>query len=251
VALKVTAATIILGAILTRALEAYATLTQEDRAAFAKLTQRSVREVAARRDLIREGDRPQHIYLLLEGWASRYKTLPDGRRQTVAFFLPGDMFDTEVLPLREMDHSVGAITPLTVSEIERAAFDTLMAERPRLAQALWRQNLAAVAVQREWTLNVGQRTAFERIAHILCELFLRLRAAGRTTGDSCDFPLTQVDLAEATGLTAVHVNRTLQELRKVGLIELQQRVLTIPDLGGLKEAGLFNDNYLHLAPAAD
>jgi CRP-like cAMP-binding protein len=102
------------------------------------------------------------------------------------------------------------------------------------------------AIQREWTLNLGQRTAYERIAHLFVELFLRLEVVGLTNGGSCEFPLTQNDIADATGLTAVHVNRTLQDLRRDGLVELQSRVLTIPDMKALKNAALFNENYLHL-----
>jgi CRP-like cAMP-binding protein len=122
----------------------------------------------------------------------------------------------------------------------------MMFDHPRITQALFWDELVTVAIQREWTLNVGQRTAYERIAHLLCELYLRLRTVGLTDGTSCHFPLTQVDLADATGLTAVHVNRTLQELRRDGLIELQSKTLTIPDLNALRQVALFNDNYLHL-----
>lgn len=102
------------------------------------------------------------------------------------------------------------------------------------------------SVQREWTLNVGQRSAFERVAYLLVELFLRLECVGLTDGESCEFPLTQTDLADATGLTAVHVNRTLQELRRAGLIVLQNRTLTLPNRDALKRAAMFNSNYLHL-----
>jgi CRP-like cAMP-binding protein len=121
-----------------------------------------------------------------------------------------------------------------------------MVESPRITQALWWHELVVAAIQREWTTNVGQRSAFERIAHLCCELFLRLRAVGQTRGDTCDFPLTQADLADATGLTSVHVNRTIQELRREGLITLHKRLLTIHDLDRLMTACMFNPNYLHL-----
>jgi CRP-like cAMP-binding protein len=205
-----------------------------------------LREVAARRDLIREGDPPKAVNLILEGWACRYKTLPDGRRQIVSLFIPGDLCDLNIYILKEMDHNIGAITGLRVAEIAREDFERLMIEHPRITQALFWNELVTVAIQREWTLNVGQRTAYERIAHLLCEMFLRLETVGLTDGDSCNFPLTQVDLADATGLTAVHVNRTLQELRRSGLIELQSKTLVIPDFKALKAAAMFNDNYLHL-----
>ncbi len=145
-----------------------------------------------------------------------------------------------------MDHNIGAITPLKVAELPRDDFERMMTDHPRITQALFWDELATVSIQREWTLNLGQRTAYERIAHLLCELFIRLQSVALTRGNSCDFPLTQADIADASGLTAVHVNRTLQELRKDGLIELQSKTLTIPDLQALKNAALFNDNYLHL-----
>ncbi|HEX8532610.1 MAG TPA: Crp/Fnr family transcriptional regulator [Allosphingosinicella sp.] len=202
--------------------------------------------MGARRDLIREGDEPKSVFLVLDGWACRYKQLPDGRRQIVGLFIPGDICDLNVYILKEMDHSIGAITNLKVAEIGRDDFEQLMQANPRVMQALFWDELVTVSVQREWTLNVGQRTAYERISHLFVELFLRLKAVGLADGNSCDLPLTQVDIADASGLTAVHVNRTLQELRKEGLIELQGRKLVIPDLTALKNAALFNDNYLHL-----
>jgi CRP-like cAMP-binding protein len=227
-------------------LEAYTKLSQTDRAKIQRVSERNVREIGARRDLTREGDRPKSIFLIREGWAARYKQLPDGRRQVVGFFLPGDICDLHVYILKEMDHSIGAITALKVAEIGRDEFEHLMDESPRVTQALFWDELVSVAIQREWTLNLGQRTAYERLAHLFVELYLRLRAVGLTQGNMCDFPLTQVDIADATGLTAVHVNRTLQELRREGLIELQGRRLTIPDLAALKNVALFNENYLHL-----
>jgi CRP-like cAMP-binding protein len=226
-------------------LSAYTRLSAEDRAAIDEIS-RNIREVAPRRDLIREGDSPRYVHLVLEGWACRYKTLPDGRRQVVAFFVPGDFCDLNIYVLKEMDHSLGAITRLKVADIGREEMDHLTANHPRVTQALWWQELVNGSIQREWTLNVGQRTAYERIAHLLVELFLRLECVGLTRGQSCDFPLTQNDLADATGLTAVHVNRTLQDLRRDGLIVLQGRTLTVPDMDRLKNAGLFNINYLHL-----
>jgi CRP-like cAMP-binding protein len=230
---------------LTLRLEAFTRLSPDDRAAVQRISKVS-RVIPARRDIIREGEKPKHVHLMVDGWACRYKTLPDGRRQIVAFFIPGDFCDLNVYILKEMDHSLGAITRLSVADISRDDMDMLTADHPRVTQALWWESLVQQAIQREWTLNIGQRTAYERIAHLLVELFLRLRAVKMTQGDSCDFPLTQTDIADATGLTAVHVNRTLQELRKDGLIELEKRRLRIPKLQGLMDAAMFNPNYLHL-----
>jgi len=231
---------------LTLKLQAFTRLSSDDRAKIDQLSRQNIRELGARRDLIREGDRPRSIFVMLSGWACRYKTLPDGRRQIVAFFMPGDLCDLHIYILKEMDHSVGAITPIKVGEIGRDDFEALMESHPRVTQALYWDELVKIAIQREWTINLGQRSAYERIAHLMCEIFIRLRIVGMADGNSCHFPLTQVDIADATGLTAVHVNRTLQDLRRDGLIELQSRTLRIPDLEALKAAALFNDNYLHL-----
>lgn len=235
-----------MGVALKLRLEAFTQFSTDEIAAIERLSGANVQEVEARRDLIREGDNPRWVYLFLEGWACRYKALPDGRRQNVAFFVPGDLCDLNVFVLKEMDHSVGAITRILVAAIEPELFQEVITGYPRIARAFHRDELVKIAIQREWTLNLGQRTAYERIAHLLCETFLRLEAVGLTADNGCELPLTQVDLADATGLTAVHVNRTLQELRSDGLIELRSRRLTIPDLDALKGAALFNDNYLHL-----
>jgi CRP-like cAMP-binding protein len=200
-----------------------------------------------RRDLIREGDRPRAI-LLLAGWACRHRTLEDGRRQILQVLLPGDLCDLHNAVLGRMDHSVGALTEVRYAELAPERLEELEAD-PDLRRALRWQAAVAAATQREWTVNIGLRNAMERLAHLFCELFVRLRAMGLNDGQACDFPLTQVDLAEATGLTPVHVNRTLQEMRRTGLIVLDRRRLTIPDLCALAETGLFNAAYLHLGPA--
>jgi CRP-like cAMP-binding protein len=227
-------------------LEAFTRLSQADRAAIDRVTTVGVKEVGARRDLVREGDRPSAVHVVLDGWGCRYKTLPDGRRQIVAFFIPGDMCDLNIFILKEMDHNVGAITRLKVASISADEFGELLDRHPRISQGLWWNELVTVAIQREWTLNIGQRTAYERISHLMCEMFTRMRTVGLVDGDSCHFPLTQSDIGDATGLTAVHVNRTLQELRHDGLIELHSRRLVIRDFAKLKNAAMFNDNYLHL-----
>ncbi len=230
---------------LANRLDAFTRLSPDDKAAIAQLS-KVARVVQPRRDLIREGETPKFVHLMVDGWACRYKTLPDGRRQIVAFFVPGDFCDLNVYILKEMDHSIGAITRLSVADITREDMDALTARHPRITQGLWWEALVNAAIQREWTLNIGQRTAYERIAHLLVELHLRLKTVGLTQNGSCDFPLTQTDIADATGLTAVHVNRTLQELRRDDLIVLERRQLTIPDIRKLMDAAMFNPNYLHL-----
>lgn len=226
-------------------LEAFTRLSADDKAALVQIS-RNVRIVDARRDLVCEGDKPHFVHLVLDGWACRYKQLPDGKRQIVSMFLPGDFCDLNVYILKYIDHSIGAITRLKVATITPDEMSALTAERPRVTQALWWHELVSTAIQREWTLNLGQRSAYERLAHLLVELYIRLETVKRAWDGRCDFPLTQNDLADATGLTAVHVNRTLQELRRDQLIELDRKQLQILDLERLMEVSMFNPNYLHL-----
>jgi CRP-like cAMP-binding protein len=226
-------------------LEAFTKLSPDDRAALSQAA-RNIRYVDARRDLISEGDKPRHVHLMLEGWACRYKQLPDGKRQIVSLFVPGDFCDVNVYILKYMDHSIGAITRLKVAMISPEEMNALSDSSPRIIQALWWHELVTSAIQREWTLNLGQRSAYERLAHLLIELYLRLQTVGRARDGRCDFPLTQNDLADATGLTAVHVNRTLQELRRDGLIELERKQLQILDMERMMDVSMFNPNYLHL-----
>lgn len=226
-------------------LEAFTKLSPDDKAALASIS-RNVRFVDARCDLISEGEKPRFVHLVLNGWGCRYKQLPDGRRQIVGLFVPGDFCDLNIYILKYMDHSIGAITRLKVSVITPDEMTALTTDRPRITQALWWNELVTTSVQREWTLNIGQRSAYERIAHLLMELYIRVETVGRGHNGRCDFPLTQNDLADATGLTAVHVNRTLQELRRDKLIELDRRHLQILDIPGMMSAAMFNPNYLHL-----
>lgn len=226
-------------------LQAFTRLSPDDLAALARVS-RNVRVIEPRRDLISEGDKPRFVHLVLDGWACRYKQLPDGKRQIVSLFIAGDFCDVNVFILRYMDHSVGAITRLKVAVITPEEMRELTQQRPRITEALWWHELVSMAIQREWTLNLGQRSAYERLAHLLIELYLRLQTVGKAHDGRCDFPLTQNDLADATGLTAVHVNRTLQELRRDGLIELERKQLHILDMPRMMDAAMFNANYLHL-----
>lgn len=232
--------------LLTRKFENFVRLSSEDKATLDAMAKTRVRRYAPRDDVVREGEAPRDMHVILSGWAYRYKTLEDGRRQILAFFLPGDVCDLNMHLLREMDHSFGALTQLTVAELPQRMIEDITAEHPRLMQALTWETLVNLAIQREWTLNLGQRTAIERISHLLVELHARLRAVGLAEADSCAMPATQTDLADATGLTAVHVNRTLQEMRARNLVKLKSGVLAFPDLDALKRTALFNPNYLHL-----
>lgn len=227
-------------------LERYVRLSADDRSALDKLKSAPVCDAKARGDIVREGQNPTVVRLIVSGWACRYKDLPDGRRQIVGFFIPGDFCDLNVYILQHMDHSIGAITPVKYLAIPPEQMESLANTRPRLAQALLWHHLVESSIQREWLLNIGQRNAFERLAHLCVELFHRLRAVGLARENTIEFPLTQNDLAEATGVTSVHLNRTLQELRRQGLIELRAKRLKILDLDKLMQLSMFNANYLHL-----
>jgi CRP-like cAMP-binding protein len=235
---------------LIRKLERFPKLSVDDQRLLERVTSEHVRRIGPREDILCEGDAPGEIHLILSGWACRSKQLEDGRGAILAFLLPGDLCDLDNFLLRPMDHSVGALTAVTVAGIPRPLFEDLMLNHSRIAQALWSSALIDAAIQREWTLNLSQRTAYERLCHLLCELFLRLRAVGLTQGSSCELPITQAKLAEATGLTLVHLNRMLQELRAANLVELKSKTLTIPNLEALMSAALFNPAYLHLDRAA-
>lgn len=229
-----------------RKLEHYTRLSAEDRAAILRLSGERVQRFRPKDDIVREGEDPRVVRLVTEGWACRYKYLEDGRRQVLGLFLPGDICDLNVFILSEMDHFIGAITPVTVAMITRETFEEVTLAQPRLLQALWWESLVNTAIQREWLMNLGSRTAFERITHLLCEVYLRLRAAGRVQGLSCEFPLTQTMVADITGLSTVHVSRTFQAVREEGLVEIRDRVLTIRNLDALMAASLYNPGYLHL-----
>lgn len=230
---------------LLKRLEEYVALAAADRSALAQLAAQPTHTIEARRDLIRQGDSPRSLYLILDGWACHYRTLADGRRQILDFAVPGDLCDLNLFILDQMDHSIGAITRLKVAEIGRDEFHRIVTGNPNITTALWWQELVSKSISREWIVNVAQRSAMERIAHLFCEMFLRLESVGLTEGFSCDFPPTQTDISDATGMTPVHVNRTLQELRRLGLVILDRRRLTIPDMLALQEVAVFNPDYLH------
>lgn len=205
-----------------------------------------VRYFAAGEDVISQGDRTGGVKLLLDGFACRYKVLEDGRRQVVAYFVPGDLCDLRVFILKRMDHSIGAVCASKVATISPENVLRLTHTYPSLTRALWWSTLVEEAIAREWIVNVGQRNALERMAHLFCELWYRFRAVGLNEGMSCTLPLTQVELAETLGLSSVHVNRTLQALRKRKLITLENGTLTIDNLDELKELSFFDPDYLHL-----
>jgi len=231
--------------LLTRKLEAFAALPDADKRLLDDVV-RGPRSVDARTDIIHEGADPSDVYLILKGFACRYKLLPGGRRQIMAFLVPGDFCDLHVFILKTMDHGIATLSPCRVVDIPRPRI-LEMTERPALARALWWCSLVDEAVLREWLVNIGARPADERVAHLLCELLLRLRTVGLASHGGFELPLTQSEIADSLGLSHVHVNRVLQRLRAEGLITLGQGTLVIPDIPKLEAFSGFNPNYLHLA----
>ncbi|HEX6374282.1 MAG TPA: Crp/Fnr family transcriptional regulator [Allosphingosinicella sp.] len=225
-------------------LETRVPLRDADRRALAALCA-DAREVGPRRNLVREGDRPDHVHLMVEGWAARYKLLPDGARQITAFLLPGDFCDLHVTLLGEMDHSIATLTRAKVAFIPRATMDAVTG-RPGLVKAFWWTTLVDEAVLRAWIVNVGRRDAFGAVGHLICELYVRLRSVGLVADHRFALPLTQEEIADALGLTPVHVNRVLQRLRAESFISFRHGLLTIHDYGRLERASGFNPNYLHI-----
>ena len=226
-------------------LSRFVPLNDEERGALAKLG-RNARRFRRGADLITEGDKPVSVFLLLEGWAYRYKSMADGGRQIMAYLLPGDLCDVQIFLFEEMDHSIGLLSDALVANIPAAEMLDLMDRYPRIERALMWATLVDEATLREWLLNVGQRNALQRLAHLFCELCVRLRVV-KLVDESNTYmlPLTQVELADTTGMTPVHVNRSIQRLRQDGLIVLKNGELTIVDFERLAEVADFNATYLH------
>lgn len=233
---------------LIRKLETFALLGDEDKAALRQATGQ-LRLLGPRDDLIREDDPPTGVNLVVEGLAYRYKLLAGGRRQILSWLTPGDLCDTRISILRRMDHAIAAFVPTRIAVFSHETIAALGRERPRLGRALAWSDLVEEAITREWLVNLGQRTAVERAAHLLCEIHHRLRVVGLATEDSFTLPVTQNELGDTLGLSTVHVNRTLQELRREGLIVQQGREIVVADPEGLRRVAGFNPNYLH--PDAD
>ncbi|WP_419808548.1 Crp/Fnr family transcriptional regulator [Sphingomonas sp.] len=230
---------------LVQKLSSFVDLDEEDVSRVESLCY-DVRRFKAKRNLIREGDRPEVVFLLLEGWACRYKVLPNGTRHIMAYLLPGDLCDVHVFILKEMDHSLALLSDAKVAVIPKQKMLGLIEQRPKLARALWWATLVDEAILREWLVNMGKRPAYDRVAHLFVELYLRLRAVGLAPDHSFDLLATQADLGDTLGITSVHMNRTLQKLKGEGLIQSAQGRLRIPDIQRLKNVTRFEENYLHL-----
>jgi CRP-like cAMP-binding protein len=203
------------------------------------------RNVPAKYDIIREGDTPGPVFVILEGWACRYKILPGGTRQILAFLMPGDSCDLHAGLLDEMDHSIQAITPARVAAITRVEMDAIMDKHPRIARAMYIAQLIDEGTMRAWITSMGRRASMERVAHLICELYIRARNVGLAQEATFSFPVSQILLADSLGMTSVHINRVFRELRVSGAMTLSRGNLEIIDPGKIVRIAGFDDNYLH------
>ena len=230
---------------LLRALQVHAELGAADRQAILELPVKT-RTLEPSSYILREGDLPEQCAILVTGFAYRQKLTGDGARQIIALHIPGEPLDFQHLFLNVADHSIQMLTRGEVAFIPRKAIQDLVRTHAAIANAIVSNILVDSSISREWVLNVGRRDARSRLAHLLCEFAIRMDAYGLAGGDSYELPITQEQLADATGLTTVHVNRTLKGLEASGLIARNKRNISFPQWQRLREVGDFNQRYLHL-----
>ncbi len=203
-----------------------------------------VLHVPPRHDVVREDGRLKECCLILDGFFVRHTMVGGDQRQILSFHLPGDMPNLHSLHIPETDFALGALTAGSVALIPQAALRAAIDKAPDLGDLLWRFTFADAAISRAWLASVGRRSAYQRVAHLFCETFMRMRALGLTDEAGFMLPLTQTELADALGLSVVHVNRTLQQLRHEGLIVSRGRYHGFTDWRRLQEAGDFDGSYL-------
>lgn len=225
-------------------LRGFGTLSAAESEALLEATGRP-RKIAAKRDLIREGAEPGPVFIVLEGWACRYKILPSGTRQILAFLMPGDCCDLHVGLLAEMDHSIQTSTPALVATIDRGEMNELMDRHRGIARAMYISQLIDEGTMRAWITSMGRRSSVERVAHLMCELYLRARNIGLTDEGDLELPVSQLLIADALGMTQVHANRVLKKLRLAGAMSFGRGRLHIVDPGKLVDNAGFDENYLH------
>lgn len=235
----------------TRKLAHFFPLEPEERSVLRALAGR-MRSVRSNIEIMAEGQPCPYVFLIQDGWLVRYKSLQDGRRQIVNFILPGDICDFGSLLFKKSAQTVTTITPVSLTEIEPSEAFDLFARLPRMAVALTWSAAQEASIFSEHLVNIGRRSALERLAHIILELQRRLSAVGLATESGFDFPLTQAMLADALGLTSVHVSRTMRRLRESGAVRLAGQTLNILDIHRLRAIAGFTPNFLHLdgAPPA-
>lgn len=229
-----------------RELEAQVQLSSDDIAAVLALPFR-LRRVDPDSYLVREGSVPAQCALLIEGFAFRQKTTGDGARQIMAVCIPGDAVDLQNMFLDISDHGVQMLTRGLVADIPREALQEIVLSRPTIGRGVIQLTLVEASILREWVVNVGRRDARERIAHLLCEFAVRLEVRNLAPNHDFELPMTQEELADATGLTPVHVNRVLKGLETEGLISRRRRHIHFTDWRALQDVGDFSRAYLHIA----
>jgi len=202
--------------------------------------------VPRKKDVVSEGTNPDRIHIVLSGWAARYNILRDGSRRITAFLLPGDFCDIHSTVLHRMDHSIVALTDCQIAFVDPGKIDEIASRTPALTRAFWRSTLVDEAILRRWLVKGGRSEALEAAGHLLSELYLRARLVGLATDNMHELPITQQEIADATGLTPVHVNRVLRKLRENDVATIKQGALMIHDIDALHRASGFDPNYLHL-----
>lgn len=231
--------------VLIRKLRALHSLTEEEQSAMLDAI-KITRVIGRGEDIAANGSMPKHSTVIIEGVACRYKMFSDGRRQILTFQYPGDVTDIYSYVLKKLDHGIAALTQCTISEIPHEEIQRLCEGYPNLAYALWRDSLVDTAKLHEAIMNAGRRTARERLAHLLCEQFVRLYAVGLAAPDRpLRISITQSEIADALGLSLVHVNKTLRIFKNNQLIGRNLGFLEILDWQGLKEVAGFDPSYLH------
>lgn len=200
--------------------------------------------------VLRDGETPGECCLIADGFCFRAKTVADGKRQILSIHIPGDLPNLQNLHFATVDHDLVALSDCTLALIGRKALKDLIRERPSVGDLFWRDTLVDAAISREWIVNVGQRSTYNRLAHLIVELRERLRLVGRVIDNTFAIPLTQEQLGEAMGVTSVHTNRILRDLRIDGVLELQRGTVKILNEAKLQELAQFDGRYLHLSPSS-
>ncbi|MBZ5486854.1 Crp/Fnr family transcriptional regulator [Halomonas aquamarina] len=232
-----------------RKLESIFKLTSEEEQALRDLPIQT-KDIATNQNIVKVGDQPGQCFFISEGFTCVHKVSAEGKRQIIAIHVPGDIPDLQSLHLQVLDINISTITPCKLGFIKHADLYQLCDRYPRIGAALWRETLVHASIFREWLLNIGQRDAYSRVAHLICELMLRLKAVGLVEEQTFKMPITQAEIADASGITPVHVNRVLQALRSDGLISTHRQQITIPDWEKIQQAGEFDPLYLHIKQEA-
>lgn len=205
-----------------------------------------IREVPAGRTIVRAGADLSESHLLVQGIVARYKDLADGQRQIMELHVPGDFVDLHGFLLKRLEHHVGALSPVRIAVVPHDRLRRITEDHPHLARMLWFSTLMDAAIHREHILSVGRRSALSRLAHLLCELYLRLEVVHLAAAERFQLPLIQADLADVTGLTSVHVNRMLKSLRDQELLTFRGGEVIIHDWKRLQQVAEFSPDYLYL-----